>query len=41
MVYKIKSTHKKPRNIEIKLSDLGMDDIFKFKDQIYLWLTFD
>lgn len=41
MVYKIKSTHKKPRNIEIKLSDLGMDDVFKFKDQIYLWLTFD
>ncbi len=41
MVYKIKSTHKKSRNLEIKPSELDMDDIYEFKDQVYLWISFD
>jgi hypothetical protein len=41
MIYKIKSTHKKSRNLEIKPSELNMDDIYEFKDQIYLWISFD
>ena len=41
MTYKIKSTHKKPKKLEIKPSELDMDDIYEYKDQIYLWITFD
>lgn len=41
MIYKIKSTHKKSRSLEIKPSELNMDDIYEFKDQIYLWISFD
>lgn len=41
ITYRIKSIHKKSKELEINPSELDMDDIYEYKDQIYLWITFD
>ena len=39
--YVIQSVNDKNLKYDINLSDLNMDDIFEFKDLIYLWITFE
>lgn len=39
--YVIQSVNDKNLKYNISLSDLDMDDIFDFKDLIYLWVTFE
>ena len=39
LIYKIESAFPKKKKLEINLSELNMDDIYEFKDFIYLWVT--
>ena len=41
VTYKIQSLYGKKKKVDIYITELNMDDIYEFKDSIYLWITFD
>lgn len=41
VTYKIQSLYGKKKKLDIDITEINMDDIYEFKDSIYLWITFD
>lgn len=41
LTFKIESVFPKKQNLDVKIHEFKMDDIYEFKDLIYLWITFE